>query len=73
MVTLVWDRAFPTIIPCAHLFWSAGQEARLLHVQQLLDRQHDSLSAGLSELLLFVTQGQAEAQVQVGASGRTKQ
>lgn len=56
----------------SHLFWRTGQEARLLHVQQLLDAQHDSFSAGLSKVLLFVTQGQAEAQVQLGASERTK-
>lgn len=73
IVTLVQDGTLATIIPRAHLFWRTGQEARLLHVQQLLDTQHDSFSAGLSKLLLFVTQGQAEAQVQVGALERTKQ
>lgn len=51
-----------------HLFWRAGEETRLLHVQQLLDAQHHSFSAGLSELLLFVTQGQAEPQVQFGTA-----
>lgn len=59
------------INPGAHLFWRSGEEPRLLHVQQLLDAQHHSFSAGLSEALLFVTQGQAEAQVQVGATERT--
>ena len=53
---------------CSHLFWRAGEETRLLHVQQLLDAQHHSLSAGLPELLLFVTQSQAEPQVQFGTA-----
>lgn len=54
-----------------HLFWRSGEEPRLLHVQQLLDAQHNSFPAGLSKALLFVTQGQAEAQVQVGATERS--
>lgn len=53
---------------CSHLLWRAGEESRLLHVKQLLDAQHHSFSAGLSELLLFVTQGQVEPQVQFGTT-----
>lgn len=51
---------------CSHLVRRAGEETRLLHVEQLLDAQHHSLPAGLSELLLLVTQSQAEPQVQLG-------
>lgn len=51
-----------------NLFRRPELEAEFLHVQQLLDAQHDSVSAVSSELLLFVTQGQAEPQVQFGAA-----
>lgn len=57
----------------SHLVRRAGKETRLLHVQQLLDAQHHSFSAGLSELLLFVTEGQTEPQVQLGAGDKTSE
>lgn len=57
---------------CAHLFRWAGKKTRLFHVQQLLDAQHHSFSAGLSKLFLLVTEGQTEPQVQLGASDKTR-
>lgn len=56
------------LLLCAHLFWRTGEETRLLHVEQLLDAQHYSFSAGLSEVLLFVTQGQTKPKVKFGTA-----
>lgn len=57
---------------CAHLFRWTGKKTGLFHVQQLLDAQHHSFPAGLPELLLFVTEGQTEPQVQLGAGVKTR-